>query len=298
MAPTVHPETPRVAVACGCTLGEEAIWDARTGTLLWVDIEDPAVWSLAPGSGETRRLALPEKLGFVLLTPDPGVVVAGFKSGLATLRLADGTRRDLLRVEPDRPGNRLNGGQVGHDGAVYFGSMDDAEAEATGTFYRWDGRRLDAFGGRSSVTNGPVVGPDGRRLYTTDTAGGVIRVHALEDGRPGAPEPFVRFEEGWGKPDGMTIDAEDHVWVCHYGGSRITRFAPDGRIERILPVPTALVTKCTFGGPDLTTLYITTCRRGRDPTLDPMAGHLFALEIGIRGLPPRHFDPEAVSDAS
>ena len=102
---------------------------------------------------------------------------------------------------------------------------------------------------------------------------------------PGPARPFVRFEEGWGHPDGIAIDAEGHVWVCHWGGSRITRFAPDGEPEWVVPVPTAQVTKCAFGGPDLTTLYIATAGIGRDPHIDPMAGHLFSVETGIRGLP-------------
>ena len=75
-----------------------------------------------------------------------------------------------------------------------------------------------------------------------------------------------------------------------WGGSRITRFDPGGAVERILPVPTAQVTKCAFGGPSLTTLYVTTAAIGHDPTIDPMAGHLFQVETGIRGLPANVFE--------
>ena len=88
----------------------------------------------------------------------------------------------------------------------------------------------------------------------------------------------------------MAVDSEGHVWVCHWGASRVTRFAPDGSIERIVPVPTAQVTKCAFGGPDLTTLYITTAAIGRDPHIDVMAGHLFKVETGIRGLQAHLFE--------
>lgn len=285
MTPTVHPEPARVAVACGCTLGEEVVWDARDASLLWVDIEDPAVWRHWTGTGETKRLALDEKLGFAVLTPDPNVVVAGFKSGVAALNLTDGTRRPIVRPEGEPAGNRLNSGGVGPDGCLYFGSMDDAEEAETGRYHRFDGRGLRSFGGCAAVTNGPVASPDGRRLYTIDTAHGVVRVHALDGERIGEPEPLLRFEPGWGKPDGLTLDAEDHLWICHYGASRVTRFRPDGTVERIVPMPTALVTKCAFGGPDLSTLYVTTCRRGRDPQIDPMAGHLFRIETPFRGLP-------------
>ena len=132
--------------------------------------------------------------------------------------------------------------------------------------------------------------PDGARIYTADTAGGLIRVHTWDEGRIGPPRLFAAFESGWGKPDGLTVDASGHLWVCHYGGSRITRYDPDGRIERVLPVPTALVTKCAFGGSDLTTLFITTALRGRDATIDPMAGHLFAVETDVAGRPGEIFE--------
>lgn len=285
MPPRVHPDMPRVALACRCRLGEEVLWDARSDALLWVDIEEPAVWRYRPATGESDCRPLDEKISFAVLTPDPDVVVAGLKSGVARLRLSDGSREPLVRPEPHPPNNRPNSGNVGPDGALYFGTMDDAEQARTGTFHRWDGRRLIAFGGMAVVTNGPVASPDGARLYTTDTQAGVVRVHRLDGGYVGEAEPLITFEEGWGHPDGLTVDAAGHLWICHYGGSRITRFSPDGAVERILPVPTPLVTKCAFGGPSLSTLYITTAARGRDPTLDPMAGHLFAVETEFRGFP-------------
>ena len=283
--PDVLPETPRVAVASGCVLGEGPVWDPRTGTLLWVDIKGPAVWRFEPETGASASLPVPERIGFVALTENPEVVIAGFKSGLARLHLKSGETEPLVRPEPDRPGNRINDGHVGPNGHIYFGTMDDDEAEPTGRFYAYDGERLEAFGEAFVVTNGPAVSHDGQTLYAVDSNGRFIYAHDLDGGRPGPARRFVRFEEGWGYPDGLAVDVEGHVWACHWGGSRITRFGPDGSPERIVPVPTAQVTKCAFGGPDLTTLYITTAGIGRDPQIDPMAGHLFAVETGIRGLP-------------
>ena len=67
--------------------------------------------------------------------------------------------------------------------------------------------------------------PDGQRLYATDTVDGTVYVLDAQGGRIGEPHPFVRFAEGWAHPDGMAVDAEGYVWVCHWGASRITRFA-------------------------------------------------------------------------
>jgi sugar lactone lactonase YvrE len=288
--PTVHPHEAEPVLEAGCTVGEGALWDPRRGEVLFVDIKDPAVWRFEPGTGHHVRLALGERIGFVALTEDPDVVVAGFKSGLKRLSLTEGALEDLLDPEPDRPGNRLNDGHVGPDGSLYFGTMDDEEEDASGAFYRYDGRDVLRFGEPAVVTNGPAVSADGQTLYVTDTKAGTIFRHVLTEGRPGERQRFAHLTPDVGHPDGMAVDAQDHVWVCHWGGGRITRFAPDGSVERIVPIPAAQVTKCAFGGPDLATLYVTTAAIGRDRREDPGAGHLFAVDTGgIRGLPANHF---------
>ncbi|WP_230529979.1 SMP-30/gluconolactonase/LRE family protein [Microvirga roseola] len=282
--PVVHPHTPHVAVASACMLGEGPVWDHRTDTLLWVDIKGPGIWRYHPETAEHSRVDAPESVGFVALTPDPKVVIAGFKSGLARFNLKTGDVQRLVAPEEDKPGNRINDGHVGPDGAVYFGTMHDDEADASGAFWRWDGRELAQFHSGIVVTNGPIFSHDRQTLYATDTTGRTIYAFDANKSRIGEPRSFAHFDEGWGYPDGMAIDAEGHVWVCHWGASRITRFGPDGSVERIVPVPTSQVTKCAFGGPDLTDLYITTAAIGHDPHIDPMAGHLFKVETGIRGL--------------
>src|SRR3712207_7637037 len=91
--PVVHHETPHVAVASACLLGEGALWDHRSDTLFWVDIKNPAIWRYRPGAHEHERIDAPERVGFIALTPDPDTVVAGFKSGLARFNLRTGDVR-------------------------------------------------------------------------------------------------------------------------------------------------------------------------------------------------------------
>lgn len=284
--PSVFPGRHRVAVACAAVLGEGPIWDPRTGTLIFVDIKGHRVWRWRPDS-EPVSVDVGEPVGFAVLTPDPDVLLLGRKSGLARLDLRSGEVSTGLAPEPGMPGNRLNDAAVGPDGSLYFGSMDDGEVVSTGRFYRWSaGGELSPFGEKAVVTNGPAIDPERGVLYCADTTGGRVFRHALgPDGTPGAPELFVQFEEGWGHPDGMAVDVEGHVWIAHHGDSRVTRFSPDGVPVLIVPVPTAKVTKPAFGGPDLTTLFVTTAAKGRDPVLDPMAGHVYAFDVGIAGVP-------------
>jgi xylono-1,5-lactonase len=284
---TVFPERPRVAVPCGALLGEGPIWDGRTGTLFWVDIKGHTLWRWRPGEGgDAQAIGFDEEVAFVQLTPDPDTVILGQRSGLVRYGLAGGDKTELLRPEPDRPGNRLNDAGVGPDGTLYFGSMDNGETEPTGAFYRWSAGGLERFGRQAVVTNGPTVDPGRGLVYTADSQNRVVYRHRLDgSGRPDDGETFVTFGEGDGHPDGLTIDAEGHLWVCHFGGSRVTRFDPDGTAVLEVPMPTAQVTKVAFGGPDLATLYITTAAIGRDRETDLLAGHLFAAEVGIAGIP-------------
>lgn len=290
--PVVLPERPRVALACGALLGEGPVWDERTGTLIFVDIKAQLLWRWRPGE-EANAIDVGEPVGFALLTPDPDCFVLGLKSGLACLRVrgtppevAGGRPERLLRVRPDDPEIRLNDGCAGPDGSVYFGTMDDGETAPRGGFHRWSATGLQDFGDAAVVTNGPAVDGPRRLLYCSDTSRRQVYRHRLgPDGTPGAREPFLTFGEGWEHPDGMALDEEGCVWIAHWGGSRVTRFSPDGEALLEVAVPTAQVTKVAFGGPNLTSMYITTAAVGRDREIDPMAGHVFAVETGVRGQP-------------
>ena len=49
------------------------------------------------------------------------------------------------------------------------------------------------------------------------------------------------------------------------GGGAVHRYDRDGRLDLVVDLPVSQVTACTFGGPELRTLFITTSRQGLDP---------------------------------
>lgn len=273
--------------ACACTLGEGVLWDDAARVLWWVDIKGQAVFRLDPAGGKLDRWPVPEPVGFVFPRRDAPDLVAGLRSGLAVLDLSgrEPAIEPLVDPEPTRPGNRVNDGFVDDAGRLWFGTMDDAEETPTGWLYVYDGATLRRTDGPYIVTNGPCIAPDGRTLYHTDTVDRAVWAFDLAaDGTLTGRRPFVRFEDpAWGHPDGMAADAEGGVWICHWDGGRITRFTPDGAVDRVIGMPVSRVTKCAFGGPDLQTLYVTTARIGRAD--EPGAGNLFRLDAGVRGLP-------------
>jgi sugar lactone lactonase YvrE len=288
-----------VAIECvapvGSVVGEGPVWDQRSGTLYWVDIKAPALYATDVAARETRRWPMPERIGAVSLRQGPGLVAA-LKSGFAFIDLPAGTVRPIADPESDRPGNRFNDGKVDPMGRFWAGSMDDAEREPTGHLYRLDpDLRVTRFEIGFVCTNGIDWSGDGRTLYFTDTF--ERRIHAYrferERGSLGARRLFAKVPEGQGYPDGLTVDAEDHVWGAHWGGGRVTRYRPDGSIERVLEFPVPLTSSCCFGGPGLETLYVTTASINLDEEARrkaPLSGGLFAVTgLGVRGRPSVRF---------
>ena len=155
--------------------------------------------AITPRPASIRAIEAPERVGFVALTPDPDIVIAGFKSGLARFHLWGGEIQRSHRRSPDRPGNRINDGHVGPDGSLYFGTMDDEENEPTGTFWRWDGKELLRFreGYRRHQWSG--LQPRRARSSTPRTPSERTDLRSRpRRGGPGEPRPFVRFEHGVG----------------------------------------------------------------------------------------------------
>jgi sugar lactone lactonase YvrE len=91
----------------------------------------------------------------------------------------------------------------------------------------------------------------------------------------------IRFEKEWGDPDGMAIDADGGLWVAHWGGSRVSRFSPEGKLDRSISLPTSRITSCTFAGEDLDRMFVTSAVDGVD---EPYAGMLFEIDPRCRGL--------------
>ena len=62
----------------------------------------------------------------------------------------------------------------------------------------------------------------------------------------------------------MTTDAEGCLWIAHWGGGRLSRFDPAGRLVRAIPLPAPNITSCAFAGPGLDRLFVTSAARGAE----------------------------------
>ena len=265
---------------------EGPVWSPRWGGLRWVDMLAGDVLSLADDGGIGRR-----HVGSVVaaLRPrDTGGAVLAVERGFA-LEGDDGALTHLSALWDD-DGIRMNEGGCDPDGRFYCGSMAYDQRPGAGMLYRLDpdGAVTTVLTG-VTISNGLAWSPDGSRAYYNDTA--THRVDVFDyDATTGLTgrRPFTEIPDA-GSPDGLTVDSLGGVWVALYGRSAVWRFDPDGRRDEVIELPVSQVTACTFGGPDLDRLFITTSRENLADDAEPSAGSVFVAEPGVRGLPVLEF---------
>jgi sugar lactone lactonase YvrE len=266
--------------------GEGPVWSERWGGLRWVDMLAGDVLSLADDGTIGRR-----RVGSVAAAVRPrrgGGAVIAVERGF-TLEDADGTLTPLEPVWSD-DGVRMNEGGCDPDGRFWCGSMAYDRRPGGAALYRLDAdhsahRVLDGV----TISNGLEWSPDGSRAYYDDTATHRVDVFDYDPatGLTGR-RPFVALTDDQ-RPDGLTVDADGGVWVALNGSGVVHRYTPAGVLDGVVELPTRQVTACTFGGPDLDQLFVTTSREGMAPGDDPVAGSLFRADVGVAGLPVREF---------
>lgn len=270
------------------TLGEGLLWSARENALYWTDIRAPALNRLDLGDGAVKRWPMPDLTGWVIERRQGGFI-AGLRDGFAELSLEPFQVTPFLNPFPEHPGNRMNDAKADTAGAIWAGSMPMAEDAPTGALYRLDpDRDVTRMDDGYVVANGPAFSPDGETLYHTDSARRVIYRFTLSGGVASGKQVFIRFENDWGYPDGMTVDREGHLWVAHWGGGGISRFTPDGAQQQFIALPASQITNVCFAGEKLDRMFITSA--AHEQPSEPNAGCLFEIENpGATGIAPGLF---------
>lgn len=269
--------------------GEGACWWEHRQMLIWVDILACEVHLYDPVTQEDRVWHTPSHVGYAQPMIG-GELVLGLRDGIYRLSIDDNAITPLVQTESDER-NRHNDGKPGPDSRLYGGTMNYDGKTPSGALWRFetDGETFSHALDGVTISNGLCWSADESVMYYVDSP--TRQVDAFDfDKETGAlsnRRTVVEIDPANGVPDGMTIDAEDNLWVAHWGGSMAGCYSPKSGelLEKvILPVPN--VTCPSFGGEDFSMLYITTSGIGRDklPTDQAeLAGHLFAVEPGVQG---------------
>jgi xylono-1,5-lactonase len=267
-------------------LGEGPCWDVHGQGLLWIDINAPQLFRWTEEGGVVRHL-LSEKVCSIVPRASGGFIGAGYGGLLAmddAFKIAH-----ISNPEPDLPGNRFNDGKVDRTGRFWAGTMDHAESADCGTLYRVDtDLSWAAIDTGYRVTNGPAFSLDGRTMFHTDSAVQRVYSFALDQyGNATDRKLFLQFTPDDGYPDGMTVDAEDCLWIAFWDGWCVRRFSPQGHLLLEVPVPVQRPTSVAFGGADMDRIFITSASRdlSEEELLgQPTAGGLFSFRPGVQGI--------------
>jgi sugar lactone lactonase YvrE len=287
------------------TVGESPVWRAGEESLYWVDIAQRRIHRLHLASGRRDTWTTAEAVACIAFAAD-GTVVAGMESGIFRLTLGASGALEAKRLAAPRfpmAGMRFNDGRCDRQGRFWAGTMhtDMPAAHAVGSLYRYtDEEGLSAPAARGLLTqNGLAFSPAGERMYLSDShpAARVVWVYdyECETGTPYGRRVFVDMTRHPGRPDGAAVDEDGCYWTCANDAGQVLRFTPAGALDRALALPVKKPSMCAFGGARLDTLYVTTIRPAKpeDAAAQPLAGAVFALRPGVRGLAETDFKRRA-----
>ena len=290
-----------VIVEAGNLLGESPVWDDRGSApdrvqgsaLWWVDIHGRSLhrWTATHGHG---AWPLPQQTGCIGLCEGPGLI-CGTRTGFFHFDPATGHNASIAEPLAGATDLRFNDGRCDRRGRFWSGTVQEKRVVGGAALYRLDpSGECTLVSSGITVANALAFSPDDRTMYVADShAREIYAMHFDADtGQVGERRLFARFDQGMGLPDGATIDVDGCLWVAAIHGGRILRYAPDGRLDRTVPMPVSQPTSCEFGGDGLRTLFVTSARMRLDDAAlarEPLAGSLFALDVGVGGFPEPRF---------
>lgn len=277
------------------TLGECPVWDVDQQCLYWVDITEKVLHRYEPITSAVKTWKTPFEFGSIALRRDGRSIIAGTRDGFSIFNLATGACEQIANPEEPFPENRMNDGKCDPQGRFWCGSIhevsDPSQRRPIASVYRVDAdRSVTKVRDGVKTSNGFAWSSDGRTMYFTDTP--TLNILAfdydLRSGQIASERVFATVPRGQGRPDGATVDVKGCLWSAHFAGSKVTRYSPSGEVLQTVDLPVQNVTSCTFGGSDMSTLFITTAREDLtedDLLRQPLAGNLFAYDAGVAGVP-------------
>jgi sugar lactone lactonase YvrE len=271
-------------------LGEGPIWHPDEGALYWIDIDERKIFRFYPSTEKLESFGVETRVTALAMRASGGFITATDK-GLAYW---DTQTRELSFIadpEADNPSTRLNDGAVDRQGRFWVGSMNEVDfVTPDGSLYRLDpDGSIHTMEVEIPLSNGIGWSPDNNTMYFTDSMRQVIWAYDYDPARGAISNrrPFAQVSEEGILPDGLTVDSEGYVWSAQWGAGNVTRYDPAGKVDRVIRLPARQITCPAFGGENLDELYITSAWTGlsqEEREKQPLAGALFRIKIGVKGL--------------
>jgi sugar lactone lactonase YvrE len=271
-------------------MGETPIWVPEEKALYWVDIGQHMIYRIDTTTGEYEffKPDMPVR-GLCRRTTHSWLIITD--AGLAFWDRQSNACEFIIDPYVDKPDMQFNDGMIDRQGRLLVGSYNSAKLDAPdGSLYRLDtDLSLHELDKDLVLSNGIAISPDGNALYVAEMFANKITAYDYDSETGGVSNRrvFVEIPDEAGMPDGLTVDSQGFVWAAHWGGWRVTRYDPNGKLEREIRVPVEIVTCIGFGGGNLDELYITTAWYSLDDRQrkeQPLAGDLFRIKTDIKGI--------------
>ncbi len=275
-------------------IGENPVWSIEERALYWLDTTQRAIHRFDPQSGVNQTWTMPDLACSFALREDGGLIVA-LGAGVYLVDMETMSLDAIAGEVTDKTQTRLNDGRCDRAGRFWVGAMDLEKHRRIASLYRVDpDHSIHKVVDELIVSNGLAWSPDSRTMYHSDSRQNVIWAYNydLKTGIPSNRRVFATTNPEEGLPDGAAVDAEGFYWSAGVRGGRVTRYAPDGRVDRVIKLPISLPSMCAFGGDNLDILYVTSAREflsESELSGEPLAGGIFAVDVGVRGLPEPRF---------
>lgn len=135
-----------------------------------------------------------------------------------------------------------------------------------------------------TIPNSVGWSPDNKTMYFTHTSAGEILAfdYSTDTGAISNQRVFYRHD-GPGGLDGFRVDVGGNIWHAVYGGGRVLKITPEGRLVGQVLLPTRNITCVQFAG---TELIITTASDddGDDEVSRALGGAVYRVDVGVEGL--------------
>ena len=284
---------PKAIWKAKTTLGEGTLWVPSQNSIYFVDIKKKNIFILNTKSKKKKIIKVNKEIGF-LSHIKKNVFVLGLKSELRFVNLKSKRIIKSIKIEKDKPLNRINDGKTDFLGRLWFGTMDDSERRIrNGSLYCLDKNlNLHKVDTKYYITNGPAFINKDTFLHTDSRRKIIFKIKINKNFKIIKKIKFIKFSKKDGSPDGMTLDSKKNIWICHFGGACITVYNLKGKRIYKIQLPAKNITNCTFGGINKNEIFVTSALKGmkkNEIKKFNLSGSLFNIKTNVKGLVSKPF---------
>tara|TARA_B100000767_G_scaffold26706_1_gene23286 strand:+ start:108 stop:989 length:882 start_codon:yes stop_codon:yes gene_type:complete len=284
---------PEVIWKSKTILGEGTLWVPSHNSIYFVDIKNKKILILNVTNNKKRIIKINKEIGF-LAHIKKDIFILGLQSELRIVNLKNKETIRSIPIEEDKPLNRINDGKVDPKGRLWFGTMDNLERNIkNGSLYCLDKNlNIHKVDTKYYITNGPAFINAENFLHTDSRSKIIYKIKINKEYKIVKKTKFLKFSKKQGSPDGMTIDSKKNIWVCHFGGARISVYNQRGKKIHQVNLDAKNITNCTFGGFKNNEIFVSTALKGmkkNEIKKYKLSGSLLKIKTNVKGILPKPF---------